>query len=307
MSSIDNNREQLKNVEAYTRILNMSHLIAPINEDDVPMYSTTELKSVEVDTSSPQNSEKLVDISLYGIKTLAYYKEEAHNNPTYNSDISGAPDIIYAREGVCEKLKKVNEDLSPLGLEIIVYDAHRSPATQKRLYMHFVKVAYQKGLKGEDAQNFAAQYCSNPEGFDKNNPKTWTMHSTGAAVDVYLLDKKTGRIIDMGEGYFDNPNEVTHTRHYEVLEKNGSLTDEQKSALLARRILFNVMKNNGFYNYGSELFHYEYEGLIKAKVLSEKSGKPVMAKYGYIQSPADNAKANIITSLLLNAKNHEKQ
>ena len=142
MSSIDNNREQLKNVEAYTRILNMSHLITPINEDDVPMYSTTELKSVEVDTSSPQNSEKLVDMSLYGIKTLAYYKEEAHNNPTYNSDISGAPDIIYAREGVCEKLKNVNEDLSPLGLEIIVYDAHRSPATQKRLYMHFVKNEY---------------------------------------------------------------------------------------------------------------------------------------------------------------------
>ena len=258
MSNIDKNRINFVDTDAYI-LSHSNHLITPINKQDVPMYSTSELKSVTVDTNSENNKEKLVNINDFGIKSLAYYREEATNNPTYNSNIAGAPDIIYARESVCKQLQQVNNTLSPLGLEVIVYDAHRSPATQKKLYMHFLRVGYEKGLKGEDAQKFAAQYCSNPEGFDKNNPKTYTMHSTGAAVDVYLMDKKTGKVVDMGEGYFDNPDEVTHTLHYENLSQKQKLNKAQEGALLARRILFNSMKQAGFYNYGSELFHYEYK------------------------------------------------
>lgn len=298
MSNIDTNRITLSQCKVFSSSAQTdTHLLSPINSDDVPMYSTTELKSVTVDPSSARNKEKLVDVKKYGIKSLAYYKYEAANNSTYNSNIDGAPDIIYAREGVCKQLLKVNETLSPLGLEIVVYDAHRSPATQKKLYMHFLKTAYNKGYTGTEAEDYAAQYCSNPKGFDKNNPKTWTMHSTGAAVDVYLMDKQTGKIVDMGEGYFDNPDPVTNTLHYEELARSTTLTTQQQDALRARRILFNAMRSAGFDNYGSELFHYEYKGLINAKVQSAK-GIPTTAEYGYLPSPADIQKANIISGLL---------
>lgn len=300
MTSIDTNRINLIETAAY----DFAEQTAPINPDDVPMYSTTELKSVEVDVNSPQNQEELEDLARYGIRTVAYYKNEATNNPTYNSNIAGAPDLIYARSGVAKKLQEANRKLAPMGLEVIVYDAHRSPATQKKLYMHFVRVAYEKGLKGQEAQDFAAQYCSNPDGFDKENPKTWTMHSTGAAVDVYLFDKKSGKVVDMGEGYFDNPDEVTHTQYYENLAKKRPLNKEEQSYLAARRILFNTMKDCGFYNYGSELFHYELDGLIAAKVKSEE-GIMHKARYGYQQSPSDNAKANILGSLVLHAQGKE--
>ncbi len=298
MLNTDNNRIRLSSCRVFNKVrLSDRSLLTPINRADVPMYSTTELKSVTVNPASPRNKENLVDVAEYGIKYIAYYKQEAANNPTYNSNINGAPDVIYAREGVCKQLQKVNEKLSPLGLEIIVYDAHRSPATQRKLYMHFLRVAHEKGLNGDKAEEYAAQYCSNPEGFDKDNPKTWTMHSTGAAVDVYLFDKESGKVVDMGEQYFDNPNPVTHTLYYEDALQNKSLTSEEKDALLARRILFNAMKEGGFYNYGSELFHYEYKGLIYAKVQSEK-GIPTAAEYGYLPSPADLQKGLIISSLM---------
>lgn len=306
MSNIDANRIYLSECSGFN--LNRLHnnpIIAPINRGDVPMYSTTELKSVIVDPSSERNKEKLVDVTAYGIKSVAYYKYCAANNPTYNSNIDGAPDIIYAREGVCQQLNKANNILSPLGLELVVFDAHRSPATQKKLYMYFLGIAYQKGYKGDDAENYAAQYCSNPKGFDKNNPKTWTMHSTGAALDVYLMDKKTGRIVDMGEGYFDNPAPVTNTLYYEDMAETKTLTPEQQDALLARRILFNTMAAVGLDNYGSECYHFEYKGLINAKVQTVK-GVQTNAEYGYIPSPLDEGKIKIISSLL-HAKSKEKE
>lgn len=298
MSDIDKNRILLSDTNAYNNKKLCPLLFAPIKSKDVPMYSTTELKSVTVDINSPENKEALVDMQTYGIKTLAYYRQEAHGNPTYNSNISGAPDIIYARESVCKKIQEANKLLQPLGLEVIVYDAHRSPATQKKLYDFFVHVAEEKGLQGSEAHHFAATYCSNPEGFDKNNPKTWTMHSTGAAIDLYLFDTEKQKVIDMGEGYFDNPDEVTHTQYYEDLNKKGALTQEQKSYRDARRLLFNTMKQAGFYNYGSELFHYEYKGLIEAKVMSEKTGHDTPALYGYALSPADDFKARLVLGLL---------
>lgn len=298
MSNIDQDRISLMQTLAWFEKEKHQELFVPINPADVPMYSTSELKSVTVDVTSEQNDEKLVDMRSYGLRTLPYYREEAQNNPTYNTNIAGAPDVIYARTGVCEKMQEVNRLLEPLGLELIVYDAHRSPATQKKLYMHFLRVAEEKGLEGQAAHDLASQYCSNPDGFDKSNPKTWTMHSTGAAVDVYLFDKKSGKVIDMGEGYFDNPSDVTNTQYYEEKAKQQNLTKEQESAMYARRVLFNAMKEAGFYNYGSELFHYEYKGLIEAKVQTVETGRPVTASYGYVQSPADNSKANILAGLL---------
>lgn len=298
MSNNDSNRINLSQCEGIKNIDLSNHpLFQFIKSEDVPLYSTTELKNVTVDPTSPRNSEPLVNVNDYNIKSCPYYKEEAINNPTYNSNISGAPDIIYAREGVCKQLQKINKLLSTLGLELVINDAHRSPATQKKLFMHFLRIAYQKGLKGEEAIKNASQYCSNPEGFDTQNPQTWTMHSTGAAVDVYLVDKKTDKIVDMGEGYYDNPDPVTHTLHYEELAKKRKLSDEEKDALMARRLLFNVMKAMGFDNYGFEIFHYEYKCLIHAKVQSEK-GIPAVAEYGYLPSPADVQKGMIISSLL---------
>ncbi|MDR1025980.1 MAG: hypothetical protein LBL47_01145 [Lactobacillus sp.] len=301
VESVDANRIKFEELNIEDKAKELG-LLAPIK--DVLVRSSSAYKGMPVDVSSSKNQENLVDMREFGIKTIPYYLEQAQYNPTYGKNIPGAPDVIYAREGVCEALQNVNNDLEPLGLEIVCYDAHRSPATQMKLYKSFLGIAFEKGLKGKEAQDFALSYCSNPEGFDKNDPNTWTIHSTGAAVDVYLMDRNTQKVIDLGEEYFDNPDDVTHTEHFENLQKENKLAPEQHGYLKARRILYNAMNNNGFKNFGYETFHYGMDdpwAALYEKTM--KNNQTAKASYGYKESPKDNQLSNIMGALISNASN----
>lgn len=267
-------------------------LLKPITS--VPHQTAGEYKGVKVDTDSKENKESLVDVKDYGILSVPYYLEQAVDNPLYNEAIIGAPDVNYAREGVCEKIKKANEMLDEIDLAIVVVDAHRSPTTQGALFNAFLNKAHEMGYVGEEAQNFALDYCSSSEGFDEKNSRTWTIHSTGGAVDVYLLDKQSGKIVDMGEGCFDNPDDVTHTRYYEQKKEEGKITPEEEGFAGARRILFNTMNEAGFVNYGHECFHYSYNDLYYALVKGES------AKYGYKKSPKQVELEKVLYSVMGN-------
>ena len=276
--------------------------------EDVPTYNAGAYKGVTVNVNGSANKEKLLDVAEFGIKSVPYYRTQAINNPTYNKNIKGAPDVNYAREGTISAMTKANEILAELGLELLVLDAHRSPATQNVLFESFKEKYFEQmgcGLSqqtkfneeeikrqrlhlDEKAKEFALDFCSSAENFDSKDPKTWTIHSTGGAVDVVLLDKKSGRVVDMGEGYFDNPAEVTKVRHY---EDKGNRTAEEDGYVKARRVLYNVMTSVGFVNYGNECFHFSYKdpywGLVKGKE----------AEYGYVQSPKDRELAMMMSAL----------
>ncbi len=280
----------------------------------VPSYNAGAYKNVEVDSACPENGEPLVDVAEYGIKSVPYYRTQAKGNPTYGKNIKGAPDVNYVREGTAKKLAEVNKKLGMIGLELVVLDGHRSPVTQNILFAAFKETFFEKigcGLANvtdetkaqimgkrkffdEKAKAFALDFCSSAENFDAKDSKTWTLHSTGGAVDVFLLDKKSGKVVDMGEGYFDNPAEVTITNHYEAKEHK---TLQEQGFMNARRVLYNAMASVGAVNYGNECFHYsdgdQYAGLVTGK----------KARYGYAQSPKEKMLGNIMGALLEKGRN----
>ena len=276
----------------------------------VPTQNAGAYKGVEADTECEEYKEPLVDVKSFGVKSVPYYREQAGNpeNKTYKGNIKGAPDVNYVRKGTAERLFEANEMLDNLGLELVVIDGHRSPTTQNILFaafkeMYFEKIGISKDkITSENkgvmeakrayydaaAKNFALDYCSSAENFDANDPKTWTIHSTGGAVDVCMVDKKSGRVVDMGEGYFDNPDAVTHTSHYENKQEKMS---KELGYMNARRVLYNVMTKVGFVNYGFECFHYSYKDQYYGCVKGEK------ARYGYVPSPKDRKLTNILGAL----------
>ena len=278
MKSIDNDRIDFSEVE--TRLGLLRKYIS-ISIPEQQMLNAGAYKKVEIDETESK-TDKLVNVNNYGISSIAFYRDEAVYNPTYGVNIEGAPKNVYLRESVCERLQKVNDVLSLAGLELVCYDGHRSIATQQKLWDSFIQKANEQGLYGKDAENFAIQYCSNPVSFNKKDPTTWPIHSTGGAVDIYLKDKKTGKVIDLGEGYFDNPAEITHTRFYEKKSKTTTLSPTEVSALKARRLLYNVMTEvGGFVNFPYECFHYDFKdqfwGLVKNK----------SASFAYRDNPED--------------------
>ena len=305
MILIDNDRVSFESLGIYEKALKLGLLNSL---EDVPTQNAGDYKNVEVDVNCEDNQEPLVDVRDYGIKSVAYYRKQAAGNPTYGKNIKGAPDVNFVREGTAKKLCEVNKILANLDLELVVLDGHRSPTTQNILFESFKEKYFEKmGLGKEkmtlankaiimakrlyykkEAEKFALNFCSSAENFDAKNPKTWTIHSTGGAADVYMIDKKTGKVVDMGEGYFDNPTDVTLTDYY---EKKANKSPQEEGFMNARRVLYNAMTSVGFVNYGYECFHFSYKDQYWGCV------KGVKAKYGYVQSPKDRQLSNIVQAL----------
>ncbi len=284
-------------------------LLAPLS--DIPTQNAGAYKETPVDVEGEANQENLVDVRNFGIASVPYYRTQAHTNPTYEKNIPGAPDVNYVREGTGRLLKQVNETLDKLGLELVVVDGHRSPVTQNILFKAFKEQYFEKVHCGESfrtpensdvldekrrfydekAREFALDFCSSAENFDAKNPKTWSIHSTGGAVDVYMRDKNSGKIVDMGEEYFDNPQPATCMGFYEK-QPEAQLSGQQQGYRDARRVLYNVMTSAGFVNYGNECFHFSYQDMYWGCVKGKN------AKYGYMQSPKDRSLSLMLGALV---------
>lgn len=73
-------------------------------------------------------------------------------------------------------------------------------------------------------------------------------HSRGSAVDLTLVEAKTGRALDMGSA-FDFFHDLSNT-------DSPKVTAEQKKN---RQILRELMESNGFKNFSQEWWHYSFK------------------------------------------------
>ena len=110
--TIDSNRIAFHdlNIEEKARELGLLEPLKGVSSFNAGMY-----KSVPVDVNSPENKEELLDVADFGIRSIPYYLTQAHNNPTYNKDIPGAPNINFARKGTIEAMEKANTLFQQLG------------------------------------------------------------------------------------------------------------------------------------------------------------------------------------------------
>lgn len=154
------------------------------------------------------------------------------------------------RKTVYDKLVQAQK-LLPKGLRFQIYEGYRSLALQQKIFQErYDKLEKEKpGLSHTELFTESTKFVSPVINLDgsKNIPP----HSTGAAIDVYLVDKK-GKVVDMGISLDDT---------YNDLEGIYCRTDSaviSDSAKKYRRMMGDALATVGFVNYPTEYWHWSY-------------------------------------------------
>lgn len=136
-------------------------------------------------------------------------------------------------------LKIVSNELIVQGYRLKVFDAYRPACAVKQFVLW--------GIEDQDIRMKEYFYPEQEkqELFRKGYIAGKSSHSRGSAVDLTLVDMKTGKELDMGSP-FDLFSEISHP-------DNRSITDEQYEN---RMILQDAMVRNGFEPIYCEWWHF---------------------------------------------------
>jgi len=130
----------------------------------------------------------------------------------------------YLRAPTARALAEVQNELAPRGIGIQVFDAYRP---------YRVTEAMWEPIKNPD---FVA------------DPAKGSRHNRGAAVDLTLIDLRTGAELAMPTPYDDFTPRAAH-----------AFTDLPADALANRALLRDVMTKHGFEPLPSEWWHYDFK------------------------------------------------
>lgn len=244
-----------------------------------PVRHEGSYRNIAVNLDDSRNREPLVKLTDFGIAGEEYYAHHKMGESTGG---------LEAREGVAERLAKVNAKLAPLGLELYVLDAYRPIETQNTLFKHFLRDAQAKlgpHASNQAVLNEALKVVSDPRNFDAKDPHTWPPHITGGAVDLTLRRLSDGKPVNMG-GAFDENSPRSNTAYYEQPGHQNNM--QAKEARHNRRILFNAMSVAGFASNPHEWWHFDYGtqmGIRSLRAIGRKA--PNQAFYGAIDNYRD--------------------
>ncbi|MEO5998108.1 MAG: serine hydrolase [Chitinophagaceae bacterium] len=155
----------------------------------------------------------------------------ATNNNLMKQPLYKLP-VSYMRRPAAEALKKIQKELNEMGLGIKIYDGYRPYGVTVTFYETFLDSV------------FVA------------SPYTGSRHNRGCAVDMTLIDLKTGKEIKMPTLY-DTFSKKAHSEYIGL----------PKDVLKNRELLKKVMTGNGFLIYPDEWWHYDFGGYEKYPVM----------------------------------------
>jgi len=138
----------------------------------------------------------------------------------------------FARLPVVLALRDVEAELKKRGLGIKIYDAYRPYAITVKFY----ETAHDT--------NFVA------------DPRKGSKHNRGCAIDMSLVDLKTGKELHMPTG-FDSFSK----------KASASYPDLPKEEMANREILKSVMTAHGFHVQPTEWWHYDFKDWAKYPLL----------------------------------------
>lgn len=138
----------------------------------------------------------------------------------------------FLRLPAAQALKKVQDELAAKGYGLKIYDAYRP---------YSVTVKFWELVKDE-------RYVA--------NPSRGSGHNRGIAVDLTIINIKTGKELNMGTG-FDNFSDTAH----------HSFKKLAADILQNRELLRSTMAKFGFNAYNEEWWHYSWPGSDKFEIL----------------------------------------
>lgn len=172
-----------------------------------------------------------------------------------------SPSVLpFLRVSVAHALFTAAQQLLPTGYTIHVHDCYRSLKTQQQKFVIRVQEMQKNnpGVSGEPLLQLANTYTA--------GIPILAAHTSGAAVDVGLLDKD-GHDVDMGTVYGDA------TKH--SMTRCPTIA---KKAQHHRNILCDAMQQAGLMNYPFEWWHFSMGDVGAAYVAGEKC-----ARYGPVE------------------------
>ena len=185
-----------------------------------------------------------------GFVLLADYVPQIVQEIRYYSTYNFIGDRIDGYEEPCalltieaaRALKAVSSEMIVQGYRLKIFDAYRPACAVK----HFVLW----GIEDQDLRMKPYFYpdLEKQELFAKGYIAKQSSHSRGSAVDITLLDMKTGKELDMG-GPFDLFSEVSHPDY-------RGITEEQYAN---RMLLRRAMLRAGFRPIDCEWWHFARE------------------------------------------------
>ncbi|HIK44183.1 MAG TPA: M15 family metallopeptidase [Leptolyngbyaceae cyanobacterium M65_K2018_010] len=197
----------------------------------------------------------------------------------------GEQSPYYLRLSVLEALGEAQRYLQSrrLGWRIQIFDAYRPIAVQRFMVeFTFQDLLRARGLRAD--QLTAAQQTELMAEVNQfwalpsNNPATPPPHSTGAALDVTLVDEQ-GHSIDMGSP-IDEVSERSFPNHFAQCQDARGQSFHRH-----RKLLNEVMEVAGFRRHPQEWWHFSLGDQLWAWILQEQEDKgPMVARYGRVES-----------------------
>jgi len=177
-----------------------------------------------------QPETRLVEIKKYIPGIVLDIRYATTNNFTHHQMYKEAK--AFARLPVVLALRDVESDLKNRGLGIKIYDAYRPYAITVKFY----EVAHDT--------NFVA------------DPRKGSKHNRGCAIDMSLIDLKTGKELDMPTGFDSFSREAA-----------ANYSDLPKQEIANRELLKSIMSAHGFKVVPGEWWHYDFNGWAKYPLL----------------------------------------
>lgn len=190
---------------------------------------------------------------------------------------------FFVREGVRDRLLVAHETLQKIcpGWKIQIFDAFRPVAVQQYMVDYtFVEVVKEKGFNSEtltetqreEILQEVYQFWAMPN----LNPKTPPPHSTGAAIDVTLIDE-TGAIVDMGS-LIDEISPRSFPNHF---AESSNFAEQRYHE--HRMILDRAMSSAGFKRHWNEWWHFSYGDQVWAWIMTQENPSQIfIAQYGRV-------------------------
>ena len=178
----------------------------------------------------------LSDYVRYSVHELRYHS--SYNFIGERVDGYEEPCALITLEAA-RALKAAGNEFFVMGYQLKIFDAYR-PATAVR---HFVLW----GIEDQDLRMKPFFYpdLEKQELFSKGYIAKQSSHSRGSAIDLTLLDMKTGKEVDMGSP-FDFFSEISHPDY------KGITPEQYDNRMLLRK----VMMRHGFEPYDCEWWHF---------------------------------------------------
>jgi D-alanyl-D-alanine dipeptidase len=190
-----------------------------ISKYGVPLLANT---SGYLQTVGRDSAKKMVELRSLAPGIVYDLRYAGQNNFMKKRMYPAKTSHTFLRAPAAQALARVQQELEEKGFGLKIFDAYRP---------YSVTVAFWEPIKDE-------RYVA--------NPAKGSGHNRGLAVDLTIIELKTGQELDMGTG-FDNFTDTAHhaftVRLPEVVQRNRAMLKE-------------VMEKNGFTAMATEWWHY---------------------------------------------------